>query len=259
MLELGAGTGELGLGIAARVERYVAIEASAEMAKIWRQRFATLEQPESTSLLQQDADAPWPLGDRSVDLVFVSRAAHWLNPEHLLSEFARVGRGAAALLLGRVAHAPTHPQLRLRGWMHDELRRLGYAPKDGPRQGSELVGQLVERDPAASWLPERWLLSWPTQVQLETLLERWRRKPVLAGVELPSAARQALLDRVAARAEAALGPLHRSLACEEGYAVQGARLRAGAAHSRSAAPNSPAVPCVRLTSRLGGPIPSEVG
>lgn len=253
MLELGAGTGELGVGIADQVQRYVAIEASAEMAKIWRQRFAG-SQLSDGALFEQDADRPWPVADRSVDIVFASRAAHWLDRDHVRREFMRVAKPHGVLLLGRVVRDVEHPQPRLRAWMHAELRALGYKPKDGPRQGSELLERLVQASPSASWLPEQWLLSWPFEARLADILERWRRKPGLAGVELPDAERQALLDRVARRAEAELGALDSSLSCGEGYAVQGVALNADAAHGRSDASRSTAAPCVRLTSRFGGPI-----
>ncbi len=85
MLDLGAGTGKLTLGLAALGLDVTAVEPDAEMR-------AQLERavPSVTSLAGQAERIPLP--DGAVDAVFVGQAFHWFDVPVALTEIGRVLR-----------------------------------------------------------------------------------------------------------------------------------------------------------------------
>ncbi len=89
VLDLAAGTGRLTSELARRFERVVAVDPDDDM----RALIADGE------VLAGSAEAI-PLGDRSVDAVFVGEAFHWFDAAAAISELARVlrPRGGAALI-----------------------------------------------------------------------------------------------------------------------------------------------------------------
>ncbi|MGE3672346.1 MAG: class I SAM-dependent methyltransferase [Polyangiaceae bacterium] len=249
VLELGAGTGEIGVGLAANTRRYVGIESSEGMAEQWRDRFAAhSELNRRSELLVQDADRNWPLDAGSVDLVFASRSAHWFEPTHLCQELARVTRPGACFVLGRVVRSHEHPRRWLRREVHRALQARGLQPKDGPRRGEELLYELVRSDPAARWISRQAILKWEFSAAPAEILQGWRDKPSLAGLELPADQRRTVLDEVTALANQRFGALETELACGEEYAIEGVQF------APSSAQGEPVVGApfpIRLASRFG--------
>jgi SAM-dependent methyltransferase len=93
VLDLAAGTGKLTRLLVSRFDRVVAVEPDAAMR-------AKLEQllPEAKAL--EGSAESIPIGDSSVDAVFVAEAFHWFDGKRALAEIARVlrPRGGLALL-----------------------------------------------------------------------------------------------------------------------------------------------------------------
>jgi SAM-dependent methyltransferase len=90
VLDLGAGTGKLTRGLAARGLDVVAVEPLAEM----RASLAWAA-PEARAL-EGTAEAI-PLADDSVDALTVAQAWHWVDPERATAEAARVLRPGGTL------------------------------------------------------------------------------------------------------------------------------------------------------------------
>ncbi|MCB9586865.1 MAG: methyltransferase domain-containing protein [Polyangiaceae bacterium] len=249
VLELGAGTGEIGVALAARAEHYVGVEASQGMAERWRQRFASHPELSSKSALEvQDADQAWPAEANSVDLVFASRSAHWFEPGHLRAELARVSRPGTCFVLGRVVRSLDHPRRWLRREVHRALRVRGLEPKDGPRRGGELLYEIAHGDPRTCWIPRQAVLRWGFSAAPAEILDGWRAKPSLAGLELPAKARAEVLDEVSELANQRFGGLETELACSEEYAIEGVQFAPqGAAREPILGDPFP----IRLASRFG--------
>ncbi|MEZ4234190.1 MAG: methyltransferase domain-containing protein [Polyangiaceae bacterium] len=259
VLELGAGTGEIGVALARHASFYVALESSAGMAERWRERFRreTPTPRAASELVVRDADLEWPVAAASVDLVFASRSAHWLDAAHVRDEFLRVSRPGACLLLGRVVRSLDHPRRWLRRELHRTLLARARTPKDGPRRGSELLFEIVREAPETRWIPRQSVLEWRFDAAPGPILQGWREKPSLAGLELEPDERLQVLDQVAERAREHFGALETALACHEHYALEGVqRVPDGA----SGEPVLGAPFPIRLASRFGpiaGPKPRQ--
>ncbi len=225
VLELGAGTGEIGAGLAKHAAHYVGLESSLGMAERWRDRFAAHPDLGDRSELQvRDGNLQWPVERASVDLVFASRSVHWLDPGHVRDEFMRVGRPGACFVLGRVVRGASHPRRWLRQRLHDALRRRGFTPKDGPRRAGELLFEIAREAPGSRWIPRQAVLEWNFAAAPSPILEGWRDKPSLAGLELPERLREEVLDEVTTLANQRFGALETELACGEHYAIEGVQL-----------------------------------
>ena len=96
VLELGAGTGEIGVCLDRLPIRYVGLDASAAMLDLFRAKAS----PAAPSLIVADCDRPWPLPDGSVSVVFASRVIHLLQPGHVALEPERVMPMASAVIWG---------------------------------------------------------------------------------------------------------------------------------------------------------------
>ena len=92
VLDLAAGTGKLSEALAPRAGRLIAVEPLPEMRRLLAARA-----PEAT-LLDGTAEQI-PIGDGSVDAVFVGEAFHWFDGERALSELARVLRPGGPIAL----------------------------------------------------------------------------------------------------------------------------------------------------------------
>jgi len=97
VLDLAAGTGKLTRRLAGRFGSVTAVEPLAGMRAVLEERIPFVR------VLAGTAEAI-PLGDASVDAVFVAEAIHWFDPAAAVAEIARVlrPRGGAAVLYNRL-------------------------------------------------------------------------------------------------------------------------------------------------------------
>ena len=132
VLELGAGTGKLTRLLVDEFVQVLAIEPDPEM----RRRIGVL--CAQSTLIGAMAEQV-PLGDSSVDGVFVAEAFHWFAHERALAEIARVlrPRGALVLMWNRPSGPPQPPitaveQFLEPHWPHDIGMPLDLDPNRFP-------------------------------------------------------------------------------------------------------------------------------
>ena len=172
VLDLGAGTGKLTRQLHERGLDVVAVEPSAGM----RDQFAAVLS--EVPLLEGTAEAI-PLPDRSVDVVLVAQAWHWVDAPRALAEVARV------LTLGG--------RLGLIWNMRDErvdwVRHLGLTmhADDDPRAPEPVVG-----GPFAPL--ERHEVEWKYRANSEAIVDLVASRSYV--ITLPSPRREALLEEV---------------------------------------------------------------
>src|SRR5262249_15598197 len=100
ILDVGAGTGAIGLNFAELSNRYLGMDLSRAMLEVFRRKFEPL--PHHLWLLQADSDRPWPIRDHAVAVTFASRVTHHLRTQAFLHEVFRVCRSGGYLLLGQL-------------------------------------------------------------------------------------------------------------------------------------------------------------
>lgn len=221
LVEIGAGTGEIGSELAKRARGYVGIDGSPAMLGVFRERTA----PGTPTLLVADANAPWPVTAGTVRGVFLSRVLHHLNREHLIAELARLAHPSGlGVVLGRRVREASAPAARLRRELHGLLEELGYSPRKAEKDGTALIDTLLARG-AARIAPEivaRRTLTTSYRIELDA----WKNKGGLAGLALPSEVREAVLRDLEGWAVRDRGEdLDAKVDAAETYVIEGALIR----------------------------------
>lgn len=220
LLEIGAGTGEIGRFLAAAAPRYIGLDSSPAMLAEFTPR---LPEGADATLIEADADRAWPLEDDAVALIFGSRVFHLLDGEHLVTEARRVGRRSGFLLLaGRIRRADDAPKELARQKMRALLEARGEAPRPTERRRRKLWDRAAELGgvPIAPVAAARW----PVTATVADAVAGWRAKDSLGGVTPPAAVRAAVLDELDRWADD-LGAAGR-ITSEETYILEGVRFAA---------------------------------
>jgi ubiquinone/menaquinone biosynthesis C-methylase UbiE len=221
LLEVGAGTGQIGLALCRLPLRYLGFDASAAMLDVFERRRRESGRP--ASLIYADGNNRWPADDGDVKAVFSSRAIHLLPIEHVVEEVFRVASpSGATLVLGRVRREKESLRARLRQEMHERLRQLRYAAHDAQQEEREILDACARR--GGELLEPRVVATWPVQHSAAQVLASWREKSGLAGIDVPGEVKENVLARLAAWAKDAFGSLDAIYPAEEKYVLEGAML-----------------------------------
>jgi len=221
LLEIGAGTGQIGLALCQLPLRYVGFDASVAMLAVFERR--RWESGRPTLLIHADGNNRWPANDGSVKTVFSSRAIHVLAVEHEVEEVFRVAApNWATLLLGRVQREKESLRARLRQEMRERLRQLGYASPEGRQKEREILDACVRR--GAAPFEQRFMATWPVQHSAAQVLASWREKSRLAGLDIPGDVKENVLSQLTVWAKDAFGSLDAIHSAEEKYVLEGVRL-----------------------------------
>ena len=221
VLEVGAGTGQIGLALCELPLCYVGFDASAAMLDVFKHRLR--ESGRAVSLIHTDGNNRWPAEDGSVKTVFSSRAVHLLRVEHVVEEVFRVASPIeATLVLGRRQREKQSLRARLRQEMRERLQQLGYASHEGQQQEREILDACVRR--GAAPLERRVVATWPVQHSAAQVLASWREKSGLAGLEVPAEVKEPVLSQLVVWAKDVFGTLEAVQSAEEKYVLDGVRL-----------------------------------
>ncbi len=199
VLDVGAGTGLVGLALSERVAAYVALDASAAMLDVFRR---ALPAGSGARLIVANADERWPLDDRAVSVVFGSRSLHLLSPTHVAAESSRVLACGGHVVVGRVERDPRSARAALRRELGERLRARGLRPRSGGGGGGALASTLA--DHGLRVMEARVAGRWTERVAPLAALASWRSKRGLAGLDLEPEVQTAVLDELGAWAEATL-------------------------------------------------------
>src|SRR5262249_37031139 len=176
LLDLGAGTGAIGLHFANLPGRYVGLDLSPTMLEIFQRKLAPW--PGHMLLVQADSDRPWPIRDRALAGVFASRVVHHLQPEHFVQELLRVCRVGGTLLLGRVLREPDSFPSRLLRYKQSLLAQYGIRTRAGGLAIQEIADRCCQRGGRA--LPATAVAQWTRTTTARRLLASWEKKPGLS-------------------------------------------------------------------------------
>ncbi len=221
LLEIGAGTGEIGQHLIARGHQdsaldYWALDASAAMLE----GFATRVPPEERQRLRVgDANRPWPVADASLGAVFLSRVAHLLEPNHLWAETRRTAAPHGSwLVFGRRGRERRSLRAVLRRELHRLLSEEGR-PFRRATAPDQLISALLTQGGSSAF--RRVVDEWSVEHCARSALEAWRAKPGLAGVALDARVKERVLDRLESWAQSHFGDLDTLQPSREHYELSG--------------------------------------
>ncbi len=223
LVDVGAGTGEIGLELARQLPRYVGLDLSGPMLGVFRHRLEAARV--NAVLLVADADAPWPLPNASVRAIFGSRSLHLLSTDRLTREALRVAsRRGALLIIGRIRRNPSSVNERMRKEMHRYLEEGGGGGRDGQNRSRLLIEALVAGgatafDPVVA-------ARWTTMHSPADSLRSWKSKPGLGGTDLPDSQKNEILSDLEKWAKQVYRNLETSFQSTEQYLLEGVRLPA---------------------------------
>ncbi|HEX7670885.1 MAG TPA: class I SAM-dependent methyltransferase [Polyangiaceae bacterium] len=221
ILDLGAGTGDIGLELLSRGASYRGVDVSSGMLAVFRQRAAAAGLV--PDLVVADAGVRWPAEDGSVRVVFGSRSLHWIDTAHLASETARVALPeGAVLIIGRVVRAPDDPRERIRAAMREFLREHGYEGRSGGGRAREGIAECVRRGGRA--LPARVAATWTVARRPSASLADWRSKPGLAGRDVPEDVKASVLADVLRFTNETFGNIEAPVDVTERYVLDGVEM-----------------------------------
>ena len=222
IVDIGAGTGELGHGAIGLGLSYVGLDVSLPMLRVFRAKIAASSTERTaakrTLLAVADADAPWPIRADSAAIVFFSRAVHLLDQDHVVTQSLRVVRpGAAFLVIGRVRRSASSVRSLMRREMQRQLRRHGIVGRKGEEAPCGLAAAIRDQGCLARD-PERVVAArWTVREQPSASLAGWRSKQGLAGEPVPSDIQCSVLDALEGWAEEQFGDLRTIHTAQEAY------------------------------------------
>jgi ubiquinone/menaquinone biosynthesis C-methylase UbiE len=219
LLDVGAGTGELGERLSERCARYVGLDVSRPMLSVFAARSPVKRVSRPPVLVQADAAARWPFRERSFDVVFASRAFHRLPLEGAVEEALRACISGGAFLLGGIRRNPQSARGILRRRLHEALRAKGLAPRDAGSNARQALDAFQSR--GCRPLESATVARWRSPRTARETLEAWRIRPGLAGVDLPPATKTEILAELE---PSILGQPAEAESGEECYVLEGVRI-----------------------------------
>lgn len=203
VLELGAGTGEIGAHLAALAQGYVGLDNSPAMLEVFRAKTS----PGTPRLLVADGDVAWPLPASSARVIFASRVIHLLDPEHVAREATRVCRPGGHVMLGRVNRDPDSLKERLRQRRQHLLREAGIQPRQGEAGSRLVIARLVQ----AGWRDQgrQTVATWTDDISAGQILAEWELLSRMGSVEVDDITRARILGDLRGWAARECGDLDR--------------------------------------------------
>ncbi len=191
VVEIGCGTGQIGSELHQISDTYVGLDVSEGMLNEFRQHYPYLNE----AIRWADGRNAWPVETNSTNIVFSSRALHWLDIDHAVKESYRVGYdGLAYLIVGRIERSKGSLQRKLRKQLHGLLLDNGLEPRDGQQHLKRLRAKLVNNK--ATVLEPVIASAWQDSVKLEKLIGNWSDKEGLAGTLLPVELKNSILKEL---------------------------------------------------------------
>ena len=221
VLDVGAGTGDVGLELVARGIGYIGLDASSAMLEQFRS--AAEKVGFHPRLVVADAGKPWPVAPASAAVVFGSRSLHWLDPGHVAAQaFAAASLDGAQLLVGRVERDADSPRHRVRRAMRDLLAREGIPGRSGSRSADRLIDECVLY--GGKPLPRRVVSSFEVRASVRDAIEGFRGKPGLAGMAVDDATKERILSELTRFTSETFGNIDTPVESTEHYVLQGVTL-----------------------------------
>ena len=203
VVELGAGTGEIGMHLARLPVRYLALDSAPAMLEVFRHKAGL----DARSLIVADCDTTWPLRDGCATVVFASRVVHLLRPDHVARETLRVCQPAGLLVLGRVVRDPDGVAQRLNRQRRMLLAQAGITARDGEAGTRRVIEGCLARGSVS--LGRRSIAAWTSEITPGEILASWDTLSRMGSVSVTPELQGEILAELRRWACAEFGPLDR--------------------------------------------------
>jgi ubiquinone/menaquinone biosynthesis C-methylase UbiE len=221
IVEIGAGTGEIGASLVRQAIQYIGFDQSAAMLDEFRPRVPV---DARAQLVVADANGPWPVSDNAAQAVFGSRVFHLLDIEHTVAEAKRVLCAGGVMISGRIKRDERSPKVLARRKMRELLAAHGLAPRPTEKlrkkvfeQAEALGGVRLEPCVAARWA---------VTASAAESIAGWRKKLSLGGITPAPEIREEILTALSAWAAETFGAAGEPVNTEEIYVLEGVRFGA---------------------------------
>ncbi|NKB82681.1 MAG: methyltransferase domain-containing protein [Nitrospirales bacterium] len=220
VVEIGAGTGQIGQWFAYEGHRYIGFDLSQNMLDIFQSRM----KPQDSSLLcRADGNCPWPIADAAAHVIFSSRAIHLLVLDHVVHEVFRIAKADHAILvIGRVQRQSNSVKARMKQALRQQLYDHGVPGHDGEQNQRRLIQVCCEHD--AQMLDPLVVSRWSVTHTPWQSINNWQMKQGLGGINVSSSQKQVILKELKRWADQTFNGLHQPVESEEAYVLQGVRL-----------------------------------
>lgn len=224
LVEIGAGTGQIGVELANQV-RYYGLDRSLQMLHRFRQRVRHHQAP--MCLVHADATRTWPIRiENRVRAFFGSRSLHHVDPDHLVREMAKLGNPEGYVLLqGVIRRKEDGLRQAMSREMQKNLEKEGYRGRKR-RRWEERLSEVVREEQAERLTPIT-VATWNASTSPMFMLDSWSSKEGLAGIELPNMVKNRVLEKTRIWALSTYGSLNVSIESIEEYEISGYRFFSG--------------------------------
>jgi ubiquinone/menaquinone biosynthesis C-methylase UbiE len=217
VVEIGAGTGAIGLHLSELAAGYTGLDLSRPMLARFRRKSAR-----PPALVEADCDQTWPLATAATAAVFASRVVHLLDAAAVVHEVLRVCRPGGRFVVGRVNRDEDGIKEQLRRQRQILLRRAGVAPRDGVEGTRRFVEHCVAAGGIS--LGRRAVAAWQGTVSPAEVLVGWAPLSRMGSVTVDPHRRAAILDALRGWAQQEYGDLDRPQPFSERYTIEVVRL-----------------------------------
>ena len=220
VVEVGAGTGEIGCELSRQAPRYLGFDLSFPMLEQFRRRLQAEGGNASVDLAQADGSRAWPIASGTARVIFGSRVLHLLDADVVRSESRRVGSDdGACLLIGRRERDEEGVKARMRRRMRQLMRDRGLKPRQGERSRQSLLDGLIVD--GATPIEPITAARWTVRNAPRESIESWKKTGGLGGIVPTAHDKDAILRDLEAFGAEEFGSLDVLVESVESYVVEG--------------------------------------
>ena len=222
LLEIGAGTGEIGFPLSKMPNKYIGFDLSNQMLEIFRKRLNSTNS--DYLLVETDGNSSWPVDDASVDIIFSARVLHLLEPKQVVKEILRAGKSSGSVIItGRIRRDNQSINSRMRHRMRELLEIRGINVKDAKSALVSIYGKLEAC--GGERIRPRFVSRWTRPSSPLQSIDSWRKKRGLGGIDISNDIKTRVLEELYQWTTEEYSDPEQTLETVEQYELSGVRLK----------------------------------
>lgn len=216
LLEIGAGTGEIGCELRKLSISYTGFDLSEKMLEVYRKRCSNAQ----GKIFVANGEEKWPVEDHSTNAFFSSRAIHLLNTEHVVKELRRaVAPQGGVLIIGKIEREKNSVTTIMKRKMQQMLKKYDIRPRDGARQNKLIFDTFCEKSHENA-MTKHIAATWQVFQAPFNSIQSWKGKAGMAGVDVDKKAKAAVLEELEKWAKQHFGNIQKTIESTEQYILE---------------------------------------